>query len=156
MTTDPTTTVTRSLVVDAPAGQAFAFFTERIGDWWDPDKHLLGEPVAEMVFEPRVGGSIVDRGVHGAESRWATVLSYDPPRYVAFSWNIDTQWQIETDPARVSEVHVTFTPQPDGRTRVELEHRHLDRHGPGWEAMRAAVDSPGGWSLEPFARAVAA
>jgi hypothetical protein len=35
---------------------------------------------------------------------------------------------------------------PD-RTRVELEHRNLDRHGADWEGARAAVESEGGWPL---------
>ena len=155
MTITESTTVRRTIVVDAPADKAFTFFTRDIGKWWNPDHHNLGEPVAEMVFEERVGGHIIDRGESGAEQSWATVLAFDPPRHVAFSWSIDLQWQIEPDLAKSSEVHVTFTPEADGRTRVELEHRHLDRHGDGWESMRDAVGSPGGWSLEPFAKALA-
>jgi len=149
-----TTTVRRSVIVEVPVERAFAFFTEDIGKWWDPNHHLLTEPLAEMIFEPVVGGSIIDRGVNGAESRWATVLAYDPPTHVAFSWSINLQWQVESDLAKTSEVHVTFTPQGESSTLVELEHRHLDRHGPGWESMRDAVGSPNGWNLEPFARAV--
>lgn len=155
-TATETTTVRRSITVDVPIDRAFSFFTDDIGKWWDPNHHLLQEPLAEMVFEPKVGGAIIDRGVNGAESRWATVLAYDPPTHVAFSWSINLQWEIETDLAKTSEVHVSFTSQGDDRTLVELEHRHLDRHGPGWEAMRDAVGSPGGWNLEPFARGVSA
>ena len=107
-----------------------------------------------MIFEPRVGGHIIDRGVSGAESRWATVLVFDPPDHVAFSWDISLAWQIEPDPARTSEVHVTFTAQDAEHTLVELEHRHLDRHGDGWESMRDAVGSPNGWNLEPYATAL--
>ena len=151
-----TATVRRSAVVDVPIERAFSFFTQDIGKWWDPNHHLLGEAVAEMVFEPRVGGSIIDRGVNGAESRWATVLAYEPPTHVAFSWSINLQWQIEPDLGKASEVHVTFTPQGAARTLVELEHRHLDRHGPGWESMRDAVGAPNGWNLEPFAQALSA
>jgi uncharacterized protein YndB with AHSA1/START domain len=151
-----TATVRRSVVVDAPIERAFAFFTRDIGKWWDANKHLLQEPLAEMVFEPRVGGNIIDRGVNGTESRWARVLVYDPPNRVVFSWDINLEWQIETDPTKTSEVHVTFTPEDAQRTRVELEHRHLERHGDGWEAMRSAVGSPNGWDLEPYARAISA
>ena len=154
-TDDSRTTVRRSVTVDAAIEQAFAFFTDHIAAWWDPNKHLLGEPLAEMIFEPRVGGQIIDRGVNGAESRWATVLAYEPPTRVSFSWDIDVAWQIEPDPAKRSEVHVTFTAQGEGRTLVELEHRHLDRHGEGWQAMRDAVGSPNGWDLEPYAAALA-
>lgn len=153
---DATTTVRRSVTVEVAIEQAFAFFTEDIGAWWDPNKHLLAEPVAEMVFEPRVGGRIIDRGVNGAESCWATILVYDPPTHVAFSWDIDPAWQIEHDPAKRSEVHVTFTALAQRRTLVELEHRHLERHGERWQAVRDAVGSPGGWDLEPYAAALAA
>lgn len=156
MTTTTDATVRRSIVVDAPADRAFAFFTSDIEKWWDPDKHLLQEPLKEMEFEPFVGGNIIDRGTEGGETRWGTVLVYDPPNHVAFSWDINLAWQIETDRTRVSEVHVSFTDQGNGRTLVELEHRHLDRHGPGWESMRDAVGSPNGWSLEGYARALAA
>ncbi len=153
-TSTDTTTVRRSVVVDAPVERAFSFFTADIGAWWEPDKHLLGEPLAEMIFEPRVGGHIIDRGVNGTENRWATVLAYEPPTHVAFSWNINLGWQIETDLAKASEVHVRFTAQGERRTLVELEHRHLDRLGDGWEAMRDAVSSPNGWNLEPYATAI--
>ena len=150
------TTVHRSIVVNASQERAFTFFTRDIGKWWDANKHLLQEPLAEMVFEPRVGGDIIDRGVNGTESRWGTVLEWEPPTRLAFSWNISLSWQIEPDPRRRSEVHVTFTSIGAGRTRVDLEHRHLERHGDGWEAMRDAVGSPNGWSLEPFASALEA
>ncbi len=149
------TTVRRSVIVDVPADRAFTFFTRDIGAWWDEDKHLLGEPVAEMVFEPRVGGHIIDRGVSGEESRWATVLVFDPPRRVAFSWSINLAWQIEPDLAKASEVHVEFTELDDHRTLVVLEHRHLERHGGGWESMRDAVGSPNGWNLDSYAEALA-
>lgn len=154
-TTD-TTTVRRSIVVDASIERAFMFFTDRIGSWWQEDKHLLREPIAEMIFEPRVGGHIIDRGVSGAECRWGTVLAYDPPAHVAFSWSIALDWTVEPDLTRASEVHVTFTEDAEGRTLVELEHRHLDRHGDGWEGMRDAVGAPDGWDLRPFAAALAA
>jgi uncharacterized protein YndB with AHSA1/START domain len=104
-----------------------------------------------MVFEPYVGGNIIDRGTDGSECRWARILAYDPPGRVCFSWDINLQWQLETDPARTSEVEITFTELSPGRTRVVLTHRHLDRHGDGWEDMRNAVGS--GWSLAGFAKA---
>jgi uncharacterized protein YndB with AHSA1/START domain len=139
------TSVTNSIVVEAPIERAFEVFTADIGSWWPSDHHILEGELAEMVFEPRVGGHVYDRGVDGSECRWARVLAYEPPELVTFSWDIDPRWQIQTDPARTSEVEVRFIAEGPGSTRVELTHRHLDRHGEGWEAVSAAVGSPGGW-----------
>jgi len=99
------------------------------------------------VFEPRVGGQVYDRGVDGSECRWARVLVYEPPNRLVFSWDINTQWQIETDPDKTSEVEVRFISDGPKRTRVELEHRNLDRHGGGWQQMRDTVGSPEGWRI---------
>jgi uncharacterized protein YndB with AHSA1/START domain len=153
---DPRTHVTVSTVVNASRERAFTFFTEEIGKWWNPDHHIIEAELAEMVFEPRVGGNIYDRGVDGSECRWSRVLAFEPPDRVVFSWDINAQWQIETDPAKASEVEVRFLAECPGTTRVELEHRHLDRHGEGWEAHRDAVGSPGGWpaGIEEFAKAL--
>jgi uncharacterized protein YndB with AHSA1/START domain len=136
--------------------RAFSVFTEDMAAWWNPDHHLVQGELAEMVFEPRVGGHIYDRAVDGSECRWARVLAYDPPHRLVFSWDINTSWEIETDPERTSEVEVRFVPEGPDRTRVELEHRNLDRHGDGWDRMRASVGSPEGWpdGLVRFARHV--
>jgi uncharacterized protein YndB with AHSA1/START domain len=147
------TAVTTQTVVDAPIDHAFRVFTEGIGSWWDPNHHILEAELAEMVFEPRVGGHIIDRGTDGSECRWARVLAYDPPSRVCFSWDINLRWQLETDPAKASEIEVTFTEDGPDRTRVVLTHRNLDRHGEGWEAMRDAVGS--GWTLDRFAEVAA-
>jgi uncharacterized protein YndB with AHSA1/START domain len=99
------------------------------------------------VFEPRKGGHLYDRGVDGSECRWARVLAYEPPDRLVISWDIDPQWRIETDPERTSEVEVRFISETPQRTRVELEHRNLDRHGDGWEGVREGVAGDGGWPL---------
>jgi uncharacterized protein YndB with AHSA1/START domain len=147
MSTATDTAVTTSVVVDVPQARAFTVFTDEIGTWWDPDHHLLpeGTTLERMVFEPRVGGHVYDVVSDGSECRWSRVLAYDPPERVVFSWDINLQWEIETDLDRTSEVEVRFIAEAPDRTRVELEHRNLDRHGDGWEQMRAAVGSDGGW-----------
>jgi uncharacterized protein YndB with AHSA1/START domain len=150
------TSVRTSISVEAPIERAFSLFTDGIGTWWPPDHHILQGELAEMVFEPYVGGHVIDRAVDGSECRWARVLAYDPPSRVVFSWDINLQWEIETDPRKTSEVEVRFTPEARERTLVELEHRNIDRHGDGWERMREAVGSAGGWNLQPFADAAAA
>jgi uncharacterized protein YndB with AHSA1/START domain len=148
MTTQTTaTTVRTSIVVQAPIERAFKVFTEDFGRFKPREHNLLGVQIAETVFEPRVGGHLLDRGVDGNECRWARVLAYEPPHRVVFSWDINARWQVETDPARTSEVEVRFVSETPERTRVELEHRHLDRHGDGWEGVRDGVGGDGGWPL---------
>jgi uncharacterized protein YndB with AHSA1/START domain len=109
--------------------------------------NLLGAEIAETVFEPRVGGHIYDRAVDGSECRWARVLAFEPPHRVLFSWDISPYWQIESDPNHTSEVEVRFIEETAQRARVELEHRDIDRHGPGWEGVRDGVDNDQGWPL---------
>ncbi|MDT5027802.1 MAG: hypothetical protein QOE61_4228 [Micromonosporaceae bacterium] len=139
--------VRRQIVVEAPIERAFTVFTERFGDFKPAEHNLLGVAIAETVFEPKVGGHIYDRGVDGSECRWARVLAYEPPDRVVFSWDISPQWQIETDPENASEVEVHFIAETPHRTRVELEHRHFDRHGPGWQSVSDGVADDAGWPL---------
>src|SRR3954466_13066354 len=145
--TQTQTAIHLELVVAAPLELAFTVFTERFGDIKPPEHNLLTAPIAKTVLEPRVGGHIVDRAVDGSECRWARILAYDPPNRIVFSWDIGPTWQVEYDPDRASEVEVTFTAETPERTRIELEHRHLDRHGPGWESVRDGVGHDQGWPL---------
>lgn len=108
---------------------------------------MLAAPIAWTVFEPRVGGHIYDRATDGTACRWARVLVYEPPRRVVFSWDISPTWQVETELDPTSEVEVRFISEDPHRTRVELEHRNLDRHGPGWEGVRDGVAHDEGWPL---------
>ena len=147
------TSVRTSITVEAPIERAFKLFTEGMGTWWPPEHHILEGELAEMVFEPYVGGHVIDRAVDGSECKWARVLAYDPPARVVFSWDINLQWQLEGDPEKTSEVEVRFAADGPDRTHVELEHRSIERHGEGWEQMRAAVGSPNGWNLQRFADA---
>jgi uncharacterized protein YndB with AHSA1/START domain len=147
MSTSDPTVVRRQIVVDAPIDQAFAVFTKRFGDFKPPEHNLLGAPITETQFESHVGGHIFDRAEDGSECRWARVLAFDPPDRVVFSWDISPQWQIETDPEHTSEVEVRFIAETPSRTRVELEHRNIDRHGPGWQGVRDGVDNDAGWPL---------
>jgi uncharacterized protein YndB with AHSA1/START domain len=141
------TSVRTSIVVEAPIERAFSVFTKDFGRFKPREHNLLPVEIAETVFEPRVGGYLYDRGVDGSECRWARVLAYEPPNRVVLSWNISPQWQIETDPAKASEWEVRFVAEAPNRTRLELEHRHLDRHGEGWEGVREGVAGEQGWPL---------
>jgi uncharacterized protein YndB with AHSA1/START domain len=147
MTSTQAAVVRREVVVDAPIERAFSVFTDRFGDFKPPEHNLLAAPIAQTVFEPHVGGHIYDRAVDGSECRWARILTYEPPDRVVFSWDIGPQWQIETDLERTSEVEVRFVAESPTRTRVELEHRHLDRHGPGWQSLSDGIEADDGWPL---------
>ena len=148
MTTQtPQTSVRTQIVVAAPVERAFRVFIEKFDRIKPREHNMLAVAIAETVFEPRVGGHVYDRGVDGSECRWARVLAYEPPHRVVISWDISPRWQIETDLERSSEVEIRFIPETAERTRVELEHRNLDRHGEGWQSAREAVGSQGGWPL---------
>jgi len=147
VSTQQSSTVLKQVVVNASPEVAFKTFTERFGDFKPPEHNLLGAERVEVVFEPRVGGHIRDRAADGSECRWARILAYEPPHRVVFSWDISPSWQLETNPELTSEVEVRFVEEAPERTRVELEHRHLDRHGPGWEGIHAGVDGNDGWPL---------
>jgi uncharacterized protein YndB with AHSA1/START domain len=151
------TSIRHEVVVEAPTERAFSVFTEGFGSFKPPEHNMLSVDIEKTVFEPREGGDVYDRGVDGSVCRWARVLAYEPPNRVVISWDISPQWQIETDPERSSEVEVRFVAETPERTRVELEHRELDRHGDGWEAVREGVDNEGGWPtyLRRFADVVA-
>ena len=146
--TQPTDAIVhKEIVVDVSIEEAFSAFTQRFGEIKPREHNLLGAPIAETVFEARVGGNIYDRATDGTECRWARVLVFEPPERVVFSWDIGPTWQLEPDPANASEVEVRFVEVSARRTRVELEHRHIDRHGPGWQAVADGVDDEQGWPL---------
>jgi uncharacterized protein YndB with AHSA1/START domain len=81
------------------------------------------------------------------------VLSWEPPSRLVLSWDISADWQY--DPNLKTEVEIRFIADGKNGTRVELEHRHLDRYGVRRDEMRGIFDSEGGWNalLASFARA---
>src|ERR1700722_8822250 len=121
--------IRHEVVVEAPIERAFSVFTDGFGSFKPPEHNILGVELAETVFEPRVGGDVFDRGIDGSTCRWARVLVYEPPHRVVISWDINPQWQIETDLEKTSEVEVRFTSETAERTRAELEHREWHRRG---------------------------
>jgi uncharacterized protein YndB with AHSA1/START domain len=158
MTTDTTPlSISATTTVEVPIEEAFRFFTEDIGAWWNPDHHLIEAPLSHMVFDAFVGGNVYDVGTDGSECRWSRVLAYDPPRRVVFSWDISGRWEIETDHARCSEIEVTFTAEGPSTTRVVLQHLHLERHGdellPQLDGIRTGWQAGG---LDLFAAALTA
>jgi uncharacterized protein YndB with AHSA1/START domain len=157
-TTTADTSVRLEITVDAPAERAFDVFTQQFDQIKPREHNMLGVPIVETIFETHVGGNVYDRGEDGSECRWARVLVFEPPHRFVISWDISLAWQVENNLDRTSEVEVRFVPVDDGHTRVELEHRNLDRHGDGWPSMRGAVGGDGGWPeyLRRYVAALAA
>jgi hypothetical protein len=115
-----------------------------------PDTRIIvasreGGTLASAMLEPHEGGRWYERGVDGSECEWGRVLAYVPPARIAVSWHLNAQFQYDPDPAKASRVEVSFYVEEPTRTRVELVHSGLERHGEGWEKVRDSVGSPGGW-----------
>ncbi len=151
--TDVETSVKKSVLVNAPIAHAFKVFTERFDLWWPRTHHIAKVEMQCAILEGREGGRWYERGIDGSECEWGRVLAYAPPTHVAFSWHLDASYTYDPDPAKASRVDVTFHDEGGARTRVELVHSQLDRHGEGWQKLREGIGSPGGWGgiMESYA-----
>jgi uncharacterized protein YndB with AHSA1/START domain len=134
-------------VVNAPQGRAFKIFTEFFGGWWPSTHHIGKHPYETAILECGPGGRWYERATDGAECDWGKVLIWEPPAKLVLSWHLGSDWQYDPDPAKASEVEVRFIAESPSQTRVELEHRYIERHGVGSDDIRSKVDSPGGWGL---------
>ena len=139
--TEPVT-VTQEITVKATPERAFEVFTAGFDSWWPRSHHIGAVEMATAVIDPEQG-RWYEVGTDGSTCEWGAILTYDPPRKLVLEWRIGGTWAVESDPGRYSEIHVTFTPEGDG-TRVELAHRHLERHSAA-EALAESVGSDGGW-----------
>lgn len=135
--------VSVDIVVAAPPERAFAVFVEQHDSWWPREYHIGTTEVDRVVIEPREGGRWFEVGRDGRECDWGRVLAFEPPRRLVLAWQISAGWAY--DPELVTEVEVRFVPEGDGRTRVELEHRGLERMGERAAEVRAIFSSPNGW-----------
>jgi uncharacterized protein YndB with AHSA1/START domain len=145
--------VRKVITVKAPPEVAWRVFTQRMGTWWPLGEYKIGKAKAvDAIVEPRAGGRWYELGDDGSECDWGTVLAWEPPARLVLSWDITADWQY--DPNLKTEIELRFIPDGD-RTRVELEHRKLDRFGARREEMRAIFETGGDWGkvLERFARA---
>lgn len=145
--------VRKSIRVDAPRERAFDVFTAGIGRWWPKSHHIGAADLDTLVFEPREGGRWFERGVDGSECEVGKVLVWDPPARLVLAWQLTPEFKY--DPDLVTEVEVQFIAEGANATRVELEHRNLERFGDRVDAMRQQIDGPGGWGdlLQLFAQA---
>ena len=145
MTTMTDAPVSKTVTVKASPERAFHVFAEEFDSWWPRSHHIGKLPMRKAIIQGAVGGRCYSEQIDGSECDWGTVLVWDPPRRLVLAWQIDGKWQYEPDLSKSSEVELRFTPEGDGSTRVDLEHRHFHRHGADADAIRTAVDSPNGW-----------
>jgi len=138
--------VRKSVVVNVGAHDAFEIFTDEVDTWWPRTHHIGKSPMKRIIIEPRAGGRCYSEQVDNSQCDWGRVLVWEPPRRLVLAWQITHEWGFQPDLAKSSEVEVRFTPVGNG-TRVDVEHRHFERHGAGGESMRASVDAPNGWTL---------
>jgi hypothetical protein len=138
--------VCKSVTVKASPDLAFRVFTADMDSWWPRSHHIGKTPMKRTIMEGKLGGRCFSQHDDGVDCDWGKIVVWEPPTRFVMAWLIDLQWQFQPDPAKASEVEVRFTAEPGGFTRVDLEHRGFARMGPGYEAARAAIGGPGGWS----------
>ena len=143
--------IRKSVRVNAAPARAFEIFTTGMARWWlkthtiNPTK----SPLKEIILEPRVSGRWFERGEDGSECQWGKVLAWEPPTRLLLGWQIDAAFKY--DPNVLTEVELRFAPDGGG-TRVELEHRHLERLGERAPAMAESFNAGWGRLLESFAQ----
>lgn len=142
----PMTVVKRTIHVAVPIEKAFRVFVEKMGQWWPATHHIGAMPFQDIIIEQREGGRWYERNSNGADCEWGKVLLWEPPRRAVLSWHLQPDWKFDGDPERASEVAMLFVAEGPAATRLEFEHRHIERHGVGYEKLFAGVDSPGGWT----------
>jgi uncharacterized protein YndB with AHSA1/START domain len=146
--------IRREIVVPASRERAFEVFTARMTDWWPSDHHIGDAPIERIVIEPFEGGRWFTRHQDGSETSTGFVAVWEPPARVVVTWQIGADWHY--DPRLLTHVEVRFVAEAPDRTRVELEHRDLERFGPEAERMRETFEQPGAWAatLEAYAGAL--
>jgi uncharacterized protein YndB with AHSA1/START domain len=155
-TPDPNS-VRKTMNVQAPVEVAWRVFTQKMGTWWPLSVYKIGKvPAVDAILEPHVGGRWYERGDDGSTCQWGSVLTWEPPSRLVLSWDITADWQY--DPALKTEIEIRFIADGKSATRVELEHRRLDRYGARRDEMREVFDKGGDWGrlLQGFAQVAAA
>lgn len=135
-----------TVVVPLTIDHAFALFSD-LDRWW-PSEYTRAPVVdQEIVIEPHAGGFCYERGANGFRCDWGRVLVYEPPRHLVLAWQITAAREPRADPEHSSTIDVRLVPDGAQRTRVTLEHRDFDRHGPDTAGYRALMASEDGWPL---------
>jgi uncharacterized protein YndB with AHSA1/START domain len=152
MMSDDPNSVRKVVSVAAPQAIAWRVFTQNMGKWWPLSRYKIGKANAvDAIIEPRAGGRWYERGDDGSTCDWGRVIVWEPHSRLVLTWDVDANWQY--DPKLNTEIEVRFVEVGADRTRVELEHRRLDRYGARRDEMREIFDKTGDWGrlLSAFA-----
>ena len=145
--------IRKQLTVEAPLDRAFRVFTADMGTWWPKDHHIGAAPLKNCVIEPKVNGRWYELGDDNTTCEWGKVLAWDPPRRLLLAWQLSAEFKY--DPALLTEVEVTFTALGPKLTRVDFEHRHIERFGEVAERLRGDMDTGWGQILASYTQTVA-
>ena len=148
--------VRKHVFVNVSQAEAFAIFTEDVGQWWPLATHHVGEGTpAKVVLEPFVNGRWFERALDAAEHDWGTILAIEPPSRLVIAWHAN---HINPRALESTEVEILFVPEELDMIRLELEHRYLERYGDWSTKMYSLLDGDDGWDLilRRFAAACAA
>jgi len=146
--TTATTPVERERVVNAPIDTCFRVFVDEFASWWPPEHHIGDDrTITRFEIEAFVGGRCFDVDTDDGLCQWGTVLEIERPHRLVLAWHIQGDWTIDLDPARQSEINVSFSSIDATTTRVRVVHDHLERHGSGAIGVRTGIDGPAGWTV---------
>jgi uncharacterized protein YndB with AHSA1/START domain len=133
----PVPPVVKTVTVRATPARAFALFADDFARWWPLAQFHTGPDPVGCTIEPRSGGRVFERAADGRETAWGTVLAYDPPHRLAFSWIVGLSTEQE------QLVELRFTPEDHG-TRVELTHSGWEKLGDAAASLRERYER--GWA----------
>jgi uncharacterized protein YndB with AHSA1/START domain len=121
--------IRRTVTVRCDPERAFDLFTNQMGTWWPVEDYSRAVSefehedvkVTDLVFQARLGGSILEHLTDGRILPWAEVIAWQPPHRVLLSW------RPHSAPEPPTEVDVKFA-EREGDTLVDVEHR-------GWQRL---------------------
>jgi uncharacterized protein YndB with AHSA1/START domain len=131
--------VVKTVTVRVAPARAFDFFAGDLARWWPLAQFHTGPDPVDCAIEPRVGGRVFERAADGRETPWGTVVAYEPPHRLAFTWIIGLSAGQE------QQIDIRFTPQEHG-TRVEVTHSGWEKLGDAAKAAALRERYDGGWA----------
>lgn len=145
--------LTASTSVRVQLEGAFDLFTAGFGTWWRREFSWSGPDLLEEIgMEEREGGFLYEQGPGGFRLDFGRILTWTPPRRLLFTWQIDADRVPQPDPAKASEVDLTFGTVDENETLITVTHGKWERHGNGAEAYREQFAQVWPYALERLAK----